>query len=206
MDRSRVWPDFRDAWIVHEDADIVLVDKPVGVSSQAADSERPDDIVTRLKRFLRARGSSDYLGTHQRLDRDTSGLLVFARRREANASLAAQFEGRAVSKTYVACVSGWRKGAEKVTLRDWLAPGPDGRMRVAARRGGSAKEAVTQVQVLARRGDRAIVELSLDTGRTHQARVQLAHAGAPIAGDGLYGGPPALRLMLHASALSFQHP
>jgi 23S rRNA (cytosine1962-C5)-methyltransferase len=206
MDRSRVWPDFRDAWIVHEDADIVLVDKPVGVSSQAADSERPDDIVTRLKSFLRARGSSDYLGTHQRLDRDTSGLLVFARRREANASLAAQFEGRAVSKTYVACVTGWRRGPEKVTLRDWLAPGADGRVQVASRRGGAAKEAVTQVKVLSRRGERAMLELSLDTGRTHQARAQLAHAGAPIAGDGAYGGSPALRLMLHASELSFEHP
>jgi 23S rRNA (cytosine1962-C5)-methyltransferase len=206
MDRARVWPDFRDAWIVHEDADILLVDKPAGVSSQASDSERPDDVVTRLKRFLSARGSSDYLGVHQRLDRDTSGLLVFARRREANGPLASQFEGRAVSKTYVACVRGWRKGIEKVTLRDWLAPGPDGRMRVVPRRGGSAKEAVTQVQVLARRGDRAMVKLLLDTGRTHQARVQLAQAGAPVAGDGLYGGPPALRLMLHASELSFEHP
>jgi|HubBroStandDraft_1064217.scaffolds.fasta_scaffold02525_7 23S rRNA (cytosine1962-C5)-methyltransferase len=206
MDRARVWPDFRDAWIVHEDADIVLVDKPAGVSSQAADAERPDDLVTRLKRFLRARGSSDYLGVHQRLDRDTSGLLVFARRREANASLAAQFEGRAVSKTYVACVTGWRERREKVTLRDWLAPGSDGRVQVASRRGGAAKEAVTQVRVLSRRGERAMVELSLDTGRTHQARVQLAHAGAPIAGDALYGGSPALRLMLHARELSFEHP
>lgn len=206
MDRARVWPDFRGAWIVHEDDDILLVDKPVGVSSQASDADRPDDVVTRLKRFLKARGSSDYLGIHQRLDRDTSGLLVFARRREANGPLAAQFESRAVSKTYVACVAGWRSGPEKVTLRDWLAPGGDGSMRVAPRRTGAAKEAVTQVRVLARRGERAMVELSLDTGRTHQARVQLAHAGAPIAGDGVYGGPPAIRLMLHARELAFQHP
>ncbi len=206
MDRARVWPDFRDEWIVHDDADLVVVDKPVGVSSQASDSERPDDVVTRLKLFLAARGESDYLGVHQRLDRETSGLLVFARRREANGSLAAQFEGRAVSKTYVACVTGWREGRKDATLRDWLAPGADGRMRVAARPGGAAKEAVTQVRVLARRGDRAMLELTLDTGRTHQARVQLAHAGAPIGGDGLYGGVPAPRLMLHASALSFKHP
>jgi 23S rRNA (cytosine1962-C5)-methyltransferase len=206
MDRARVWPDFRDAWIVHEDADIVLIDKPAGVSSQASDAERPDDIVTRLKRFLTARGSNDYLGVHQRLDRDTSGLLVFARRREANGSLAAQFQGRTVAKTYVACVTGWRKGLDKVTLRDWLTPGDDGRVRVASRRGGAAKEAVTEVRVLSRRGDRAMLELALDTGRTHQARAQLAHAGAPIAGDGFYGGSPAVRLMLHARQLSFQHP
>jgi 23S rRNA (cytosine1962-C5)-methyltransferase len=206
MDRSRVWPDFRDAWIVHEDADIILVDKPVGVSSQASDSERPDDIVTRLKRFLSARGSGDYLGVHQRLDRDTSGLLAFARRRDANASLAAQFEGRTVSKTYLACVTGWRAGREKATLRDWLRPGAGGRVEVASGRGGQSKEAVTQVRVLSRRGERTLVELSLETGRTHQARVQLAHAGASIAGDSLYGGSPAPRLMLHASGLAFDHP
>src|SRR5579872_1704582 len=107
MDRARVWPDFRQGWIVHEDDDLLVIDKPPGVSSQASDPERADDIVTRLKRWLRSRGVSDYVGVHQRLDRETSGLLVYARRREANPSLAAQFEGRAVSKTYVACVAGW---------------------------------------------------------------------------------------------------
>jgi 23S rRNA (cytosine1962-C5)-methyltransferase len=207
MDRARVWPDFRDAWIVHEDSDIVVIDKPVGVSSQASDPKHPDDIVARLGSFLRARqGTGGYLGVHQRLDRDTSGLLVFTRRREANAHLAAQFEGRAVSKTYVACVTGWRKGREKATLRDWLAPAKDGGMRVATRSARAAKEAVTHVRVRSRRGDRSMLELVLDTGRTHQARVQLSHEGAPIAGDGLYAGAAAPRLMLHASRLSFEHP
>jgi 23S rRNA (cytosine1962-C5)-methyltransferase len=206
MDRARVWPDFRDAWIVYEDPDLLVVDKPVGVSSQASDPAQPDDVVTRLKRFLGARGGAGYIGVHQRLDRDTSGLLVFARRREANAGLAAQFEGRRVAKTYVAGVTGWPRGREKATLRDWLAPAKDGRMVVSRRAGAEAKEAVTQVRVVSRRVDRALLELDLDTGRTHQARVQLSHAGAPIAGDGLYGGSPAPRLLLHASRLSFEHP
>src|SRR5579862_5452733 len=113
MDRRSVWPDFRDAWIVHEDADIIVVDKPVGVSSQAADPSSPDDVVSRLRSFLVARGADPYLGVHQRLDRDTSGLVVFARRRTANAALAAQFEGRRVEKKYVACVTGWGKGLER---------------------------------------------------------------------------------------------
>src|SRR5580658_3367688 len=110
MDRALVWPDFRAEWIVHEDANLLVIDKPAGVSSQAAEADRPDDIVTRLQRFLAVRGSgdgSDYVGVHQRLDRDTSGLLIYARRREANASLAAQFEQRRVRKTYVAGVTGW---------------------------------------------------------------------------------------------------
>jgi 23S rRNA (cytosine1962-C5)-methyltransferase len=214
MDRERTWPDFRDAWILHEDADLVAVDKPAGVPSQAADPAHPDDLVTRLKRFLQARvqpGSQDggYLGVHQRLDRDTSGVLVFARRREANAGLAAQFEGRGVWKTYVACVAGWPVGQPRTTLRDHLVPDRAGRMRVASRRERRSRDAlaaVTHVRVLAHRAERAMLELELETGRTHQARVQLAHAGAPIAGDAVYGGGPAPRLLLHARAIELLHP
>jgi 23S rRNA (cytosine1962-C5)-methyltransferase len=205
LDRATIWPDFRDAWVLHEDADLLVIDKPVGISSMAADPARPDDVVTRLKRFLRERGADPYLGVHQRLDRDTSGVVVFARRRAANARLAAQFEQRTVRKSYLACVNGWPRGRDRETLRDALAPRRDGRIGVVGRAPG-AKVAVTRVRVLARRGDRAMLELELETGRTHQARVQLAHAGAPIAGDAEYGGARAPRLMLHASALVLEHP
>src|SRR5262249_46100826 len=145
------------------------------------------------------------------LDRETSGVLVFARRREANAGLATQFEGRSVRKTYVACVTGWPGDAARATLRDVLVPDRGGRGRGAARRAKhatGAQAAVTHVRVLGRRGDRAMLELGLETGRTHQARVQLAHAGAAIAGDPLYGEPAsaAPRLMLHARAVDLQHP
>jgi 23S rRNA (cytosine1962-C5)-methyltransferase len=202
VDRRAIWPDFRDAWIVHADDAILVVDKPAGVPSQAADPERPDDVVTRLRAHL----GGAYLGVHQRLDRDTSGLLVFARRKEANAALAEQFEGRSVQKTYLACVEGWPRGRDRAALRDSLAEGRDGAMRVVPPRSRGAREAVTRVSVVGRSAGRAMLELSLETGRTHQARVQLAHAGAPIAGDSLYGGARAPRLLLHASGLSFVHP
>jgi 23S rRNA (cytosine1962-C5)-methyltransferase len=202
VDRRAVWPDFRAEWIVHDDGDLIVVDKPAGVSSQAADAERPDDVVTRLKAHL----GGAYLGVHQRLDRDTSGLLVYARRKEANAGLAAQLEGRTAKKTYLAGVTGWPKGKADATLRDALAPDLNGTMQVVKGRGPKVKLAVTHVKVLRRRGERALLELDLETGRTHQARVQLAHAGSPIAGDALYGGAPAPRLMLHASSLALEHP
>jgi 23S rRNA (cytosine1962-C5)-methyltransferase len=209
MDRRAVWPDFRDAWVIHEDAMLLVVDKPAGVPSQAADAKRPDDVVTRLRSFLAERrggaGEVPYLGVHQRLDQATSGVMVFATRKDANARLAAQFEGRAVQKSYIACVTGWPRGRERATLCDALAPDGE-KMRVAKAREPGAKQAVTHVKVLARRGERARLELALETGRTHQARVQLAHAGAPIAGDVLYGGAPAPRLLLHASAVSLEHP
>ncbi len=203
----QLWPAFEEGWIVYEDDDVIAVDKPAGMPSQAADAARPDDLVTRLLSYLRERGGPPpYLGVHQRLDKETSGVLVMARRREANASLAAQFEGRKVEKRYRAAVFGWPKGRRKATLRDWLAPAESGRVRVGREGEKGAQPAVTHVEEIGRQGDRALLELRLETGRTHQARVQLANARAPVAGDRLYGGAPAPRLMLHASEIALLHP
>lgn len=219
MDRSRVWPDFRADDILYEDEDLLAVHKPAGVSSQAADLSRPDDVVTRLRVFLAARDGTPepYLGVHQRLDRDTSGVLLFTKRSSANASIAAQLERRTIEKRYLAGVIGWR-GTKKITLADDLAPGEDGAMRVVAKarsgmrpkyspaERGKTQRAITHVTLRATRGDRALLDLVLETGRTHQARVQLAHAGAPIGGDPLYRGGPAPRLLLHAASLGLEHP
>lgn len=102
---SHLFPPWRDAWILHEDADLVAVDKPPFVSTHAAEAGRRDDAVSRLADHLARRGEpGPYLGIHQRLDRDTSGVLVFTRRKEANRAVAQQFEGRQVKKTYVAAV------------------------------------------------------------------------------------------------------
>jgi 23S rRNA (cytosine1962-C5)-methyltransferase len=217
MDRAAVWRDFDEARILFEDLDLVAIDKPAFVSSQAADPERPDDVVTRLRRHFAERGRPSYLGVHQRLDRDTSGVLVMTRRREANAQVAAQFEGRKVLKVYRACVVGWPKGRGRAVLDDVLVPGDGGGMRVGSRQDlgprGRGQRAITRVRVVEQREDRTMLELELETGRTHQARVQLARAGAPIAGDALYGVGglggrvvPAPRLMLHAYELELVHP
>jgi 23S rRNA (cytosine1962-C5)-methyltransferase len=196
-----VWPDFRAGDVLFQDEDLLVVHKPPGVSSQAAQPDRPDDLVTRLHAFLSRSAPRAYLGVHQRLDRDTSGVVLFTRRQEANASIAKQLEGRTAKKRYLAAVTGWNR--RDATLTDELRKGEGGRMDVV-RRGG--QRAVTHVRVVSRKGDRALLELVLETGRTHQARAQLAHAGAPIAGDPLYGGADAPRLMLHASQLVIEHP
>lgn len=250
MDRARVWPSFRAEHVLFEDDDLLFVHKPAGVASQAADPERPDDLHTRLRLFLAERRDAapehegsrrlPYLGVHQRLDRDTSGVVVFAKRPEINAGLAKVFEGRAVEKRYLAVVTGWPARVSETTLTNVLRRGEGGLVEVvgegaraahagrtahagrgraarapttAARRddrrsahGEGGQRAVTHVRVLGRVGDRALLELRLETGRMHQARVQLAHAGAPIAGCALYGGAVAPRLMLHAASLTFTHP
>lgn len=218
-DRARIWPYFRQEHVLYEDEDVIAVHKPAGVPSQAADPDRPDDLVTRLRAFLAARdGKRDpYLGTHQRLDRDTSGVILFTKRSEVNAALAKQFEGRTLKKHYLAAVTRWPERMREATLDDVLRKGDGGRMEVIAVQrgrgrggvvvgGGGGQRAVTQVRVRTRKDDRALLELRLETGRTHQARVQLAHAGAPIAGDPLYHGALAPRLMLHAAGLELDHP
>jgi 23S rRNA (cytosine1962-C5)-methyltransferase len=206
MDRAAIWPDFDDAWILYEDDDLIAVDKPAGMPSQAADAGRSDDLVSRLSAHLSARGrEKPYLGVHQRLDKDTSGVLVMTKRREVNAAVAAQFEGRTVEKRYRAAVTGWSRG-RRATLKDALVPGEGGRTRVARPGEKGAQPAVTRVEEVARSGTRSLVTLALETGRTHQARVQLAHAKAPIAGDRLYDGAPAPRLLLHASDVTLAHP
>jgi 23S rRNA (cytosine1962-C5)-methyltransferase len=198
MDPRVVWPDFRKEHVLHEDEDIIVVHKPAGVPSQAADPDRPDDLVMRVRAFL----GGKYLGVHQRLDKDTSGAVLFTKRPDVNARIAEQFENRKVKKRYIAGVVGWPKHKRETTLRDELAKGEDGRMIVAKR----GQRAITHVVARKSSGDRSLLDLVLETGRTHQARVQLAHAGAPIAGDPLYRGAPAPRLMLHAAAIELERP
>lgn len=196
---------FDGARILYEDPDVIVVDKPEGVPSQAADPAHPDDIVHRLAHFLREREGkrgAAYLGVHQRLDQETSGVLVYAKRKDANASLARQFEGRTVEKRYVAVVEGWRGGDRRLEHR---LVSRDGRTHVAPR-DPRAKRAVSDVKLLERRGARALLEIRIETGRTHQIRAQLAAEGAPIVGDRIYGGAPAPRLMLHASRIALTHP
>jgi 23S rRNA (cytosine1962-C5)-methyltransferase len=207
-----LWPDFRESLIVYEDEDLIIVDKPAGVPSQAADSSHDDDLPARLKRFLAARREVSpeqvYLGTHQRLDRDTSGLVLYTLRREMNAAVAAQFEGRQLTKSYLAGVETRELSLlqGEIVLEHRLARGRDGRMQVVAEGARGGRHAVTRVALRERRDGRALLELGCDTGRTHQLRVQLAHEGAAIAGDRLYGQTKALRLLLHAARLGLCHP
>jgi 23S rRNA (cytosine1962-C5)-methyltransferase len=204
--------DFRAEWVVYQDEDLIVVDKPAGVPAQAAAAEHDDDLPARLKRFLAAQRDVPpekvYLGVHQRLDRDTSGLVLYTLRREVNAAIAAQFEQRTIEKSYLAGVEAEAGAlpAEERVLEHWLAPARDGRMQVVAKGARDAKRALTRVTVARRNGSRALLELGCDTGRTHQLRVQLAHERIAIAGDRLYGSKPALRLLLHAARIALRHP
>jgi 23S rRNA (cytosine1962-C5)-methyltransferase len=203
-----LFPAFRSDWILYEDDDVIVVDKPAGLSTHAPEPDREDDVHSRLLHYMRARGDlAPYLGIHQRLDRDTSGVLLFTKRKEANRAMAEQFEGRLVEKAYVAGAEGLRGAPGQVmVLRHKVAPDKDGLMRALAPSAHAGKEAVAKLRVLERVKARALVELRPETGRTHQLRVQLAAERAPIAGDAQYDGPVAPRLLLHATELGVRLP
>lgn len=195
--------------VLHQDDAIVVVDKPAGIPCQSPDATQPEDLPSLLRRRLaRERGvpaAELYLGTHQRLDQDTSGVLVYSAAKVANASLAEQFAARSVEKLYLAAVSG-RPPAPGTLLSDYVAPAEGGLMRVVPGSARGAKQARTRVLGVRSEGGRSLLTLQIETGRTHQIRLQLAAAGCPIAGDPWYGGAPALRLLLHAARLGLQHP
>ncbi|MFO0587442.1 MAG: pseudouridine synthase [Polyangiaceae bacterium] len=202
-----LFPLFRPEWVLRDDGDVIVIDKPSGLSTHEVTPEDTDHAVARLSGYLKERGERDYLGIHQRLDKDTSGVLLFARRPEVNRALAAEFESRRVEKAYVAAVSLPRGAPQKGTLRGFLVKEKGGVVSVHPKKPrGASQEAVTHYRVLERSGDRALLAVTPETGRTHQIRAQLAHANMPVAGDDLYGGPPAPRLLLHAKTLSLKHP
>jgi 23S rRNA (cytosine1962-C5)-methyltransferase len=184
---------------------LLIVDKPPGVVVHGGDEQQAGDLVSRLKSVLRARGESDYLGVHQRLDVGTSGALAFTRDPALNAAIAEQMEGHTVERAYVAVIA---YGPGKSALRE--AGSLEQRLETnkgvtrVVKSGG--QRAFTNYRILERVRDRALIELRPETGRTHQLRVQMAHAGAPIVGDTQYSGAPAVRLFLHARDLAFETP
>jgi 23S rRNA pseudouridine1911/1915/1917 synthase len=196
------------AGILFRDAALLAVDKPPGLPTHAtADASRPS-LVGHVERFLAAAGAGAYVAVHQRLDRDTSGIVLFATDARANENLARAFSGREVEKTYVALTARpaiLPRRALRVSAPLAL-PGPGGARRVTVG-GEGAKRAETEVVVREVLADALLVEARPLTGRKHQVRAHLAHAGMPILGDPVYGDPArAPRLMLHARRLVLPHP
>lgn len=184
---------FEDAWIVARHADLVVVNKPAGLLSHKTRASGRTDLLS----LAQARFGP--VAMFHRLDRDTSGLMLFTWPGAVNRYLDLAFKERSIEKAYIACVPDHAALEVQGCIRARLdsEPGRRERMRVVTRGGQSAE---TRYETLARVGGMALLRLWPLTGRTHQLRVHLAHLGAPILGDRLYGPskPGAPRLMLHA--------
>lgn len=193
----------------YEDEYLAVVDKPSGiVVHPGAGRQRGTLAAGLLHRWPRIEGvgEPDRWGIVHRLDRETSGLLVVALDRRTLTALQRAIAGRHVQRSYLAAVLGHAEAATG-TIDAPLDRDPDRPGRVAVVRGG--RPARTPYAVLAAwRSGVSLLELRLETGRTHQIRVHLATIGLPVVGDGRYGRPagPATRLFLHACRLRFDHP
>ncbi len=211
---------FERAAIVHLDAHVVVVDKPAGISTvpfgeEPSDEETLDAVVReilarRLDRAGLPRGRAP-LGVVHRLDKETSGLLVFTRSVAAKKHLANQFRQHTTHRRYLAIVHG--EFRQRRTFRTHLIDDRGDGLRGSA--GPNRREgrlAVTHVEPLRVLSGATLVRCQLETGRTHQIRIHLSEAGYPLVGERVYirrysGEPlPAPRLMLHAAELGFEHP
>jgi len=216
----------RDFPILFEDDHVLVIDKPAGVAVHGG-SGVSFGVIEQLRM---ARPEAKFLELVHRLDRDTSGILLIAKKRSALTRLQSQFRERETGKTYLALVAGNWPANKKVLdkpLYKYLLPAKDGsagegerRVKVVPRSDPEGMPSVTLVKVRASQSTAfSLLEVTIKTGRTHQIRVHLASEGHPIAGDDKYGdfglnkqllqsGPrPALkRMFLHAWRLQFNHP
>jgi 23S rRNA pseudouridine1911/1915/1917 synthase len=199
--------------IVHEDDDVLVIDKPAGMvvhpGAGHADATLAAAALAHVPAIASV-GGRLRPGIVHRLDKDTSGLLVIAKTQRAYDSLTRQLAARTVKRRYVAIVHGRVSRASGVVDAP-LGRDPRHRQRMAIRPAGQGKRAVTRWRVVERFPHHTSLDVSLETGRTHQIRVHVASLGHPVVGDRVYGGkarPPIgfEGLALHAAALSFLHP
>jgi len=200
-------PEFpRALRLVYEDADLLVIDKPPGLLTIGTETERARTAYRLLFDYVAAQRPPRRLFIVHRLDRETSGLLAFAKTAAAKRSLQAQFEQQTVGRVYVALVDGVVREPHG-TLECRLVSDRGLRVR-PTRNPRLGKRAITHYRVLERGRQTTLIELTLGTGRRRQIRVQLAQLGHPIVGDlGLGSGrDPLKRVCLHATRLQFIHP
>ncbi len=207
--------------IIYEDQDILAINKPAGIVTHPSGSHYSDSLANQVASYFRSKGEPTKVRSIGRLDKETSGILLFARNQTAAARLQNQREEGISEKTYLAAVSGFMPVDEDGAFHRIsvpLAPDPDNRLKMVVSTDGTlpgSKHAETLYSVLKSTGPDAaapasLVMLRLKTGRTHQIRVHMASLGHPLLGDSLYClsdiSNPFSRAALHAWKLKFQLP
>ena len=191
--------------ILHEDRDILVVLKSQGLLTVATERERETTAQAYLNAYLKQKGE-DRVHVVHRLDRETSGVLIFAKHFEAREALKAQFAVHEVDRVYVAIIEGAMHPA-KGTIQSHLRERRDLRME-SVKSHPDAKLAVTHYRTIESKNGYSMLEITLETGRKNQIRTHLAEGGHPVIGDRMYGSTvnPIGRLGLHAQLLGFDHP
>lgn len=197
--------------IVYEDNDIIVVNKPKGMVVHPANGNSDGTLVNAImaicKGSLSGIGGEIRPGIVHRLDKDTSGLLIIAKNDRAHVNMSNQIKNREVKKIYIALVRG-NVNEEEATINMPIGRSTKDRKKMAVRKDG--KEAITHFKVLKRYSKYTLLEVKIDTGRTHQIRVHMSEIGHPIIGDTVYSnGKNEFSVsgqMLHAKSLDFKHP
>lgn len=197
--------------IIYEDKDIIVVNKPKGMIVHPANGNLEGTLVNAImsicKNSLSGIGGEIRPGIVHRLDKDTSGLLIVAKNDLAHINMSNQIKNRQVKKIYIALVRG-NINEEEATINMPIGRSTKDRKKMAVRKDG--KEAITHFKVLKRYSEYTLLEVKIDTGRTHQIRVHLSEIGHPVVGDMVYSnGKNEFGIqgqMLHAKSLDFKHP
>lgn len=198
--------------VCYEDADVIVVNKPKGLVVHPAPGHADGTLVNALLAHcgdsLSGIGGEKRPGIVHRIDKDTSGLIIAAKNDAAHAALAAQLKDHSLARTYVCLVCG-RIRDDAGTIDAPIGRHPTDRKKMAVTQKGS-RSAVTHWEVIARYRGYTHIRCRLETGRTHQIRVHMAHIGHPLLGDALYGAPSPDKGLsgqcLHARELKFIHP
>ena len=195
--------------IIYEDADVAVVNKPQGIVVHPSAGHTSGTLVNALMYHVKDLSSINGVvrpGIVHRIDKDTSGLLMIAKNDKAHNALAAELKDKKSLRKYVAIVHGNLPNDRGVIEAPIGRSDKDRKKQAVTAKG---KPAVTRFTVLERFGNYTLVELQLETGRTHQIRVHMAYIGHPVAGDPLYGPRKTLKghgQFLHAKTLGFTHP
>lgn len=201
-----------DNQVVYQDDYILVINKPAGIDCQPTPSRYKGTVYSALLNYLvnpYQRHQKPSIGMVQRLDRDTSGLMVFSIHPRAHKNMTAQFTSRTIEKFYLAIVAG-QLAPEEGEIKSFLARNRATNLMKSVEKGG--QEAITRYRTVTSSHAATIVEIELLTGRSHQIRAHFSEAGHPLLGDLRYGGPSTFddrqirRQMLHASRLAFLHP
>ena len=192
--------------ILYEDEHLIVVNKPAKLLSVANDKEKTRTAYHLVTDYVKARRVDDRIFVLHRLDRDPSGVLMFARDPETKELFQARWNEIVTRRGYLAVVEGVPKPAQD-TIRSFLVE-TDTHLSFSGAPGKGAKEAVTSYQIVKAGSGYALLDISIETGRKNQIRVHMKEKGCPVAGDKQYGARtnPIGRLCLHANELSFTHP
>ncbi len=193
--------------IVYEDDDIIVVNKGYGLLSVGTDTKREGTAYSILRDYVKRVNPRNKLFIVHRLDQHTSGLMLFAKTEQAKETMQHNWNNMVLERRYVAVVEGGAPESPEGQVRTLLAENSEHVVYVTDNP-AEGREALTEYCTLAARGNYALLELELATGRKNQIRVHMQHIGHPIAGDRKYGAKtsPIHRLALHARTLRFVHP